>query len=283
MADDYKDKYVQLLDQGKYEELYQHLQNWEEIDPHDPELYIAYFNYYYNLSISENITIKKQPPQEEAIVIKDPETGEKVGYLCSEIFYNEEEVELALEYLNDGLKRYPNRLDMHFGKIHALGEIFRYERQKNAIIDVLDISGKNNNKWLWHNGEKLDDACNYMIESIQGRVSHLFNNDIENRDEYVIEISEKVIELYPDVVYSYNNIAAVYLYQNNYQEAIKYFRLAEQKNPFDTIVINNIAYISMIMGDKDTSLEYYKKLKKYGDEEEIELAEQQIKKLTGGK
>ena len=37
------------------------------------------------------------------------------------------------------------------------------------------------------------------------------------------------------------------------------------------------------MGDKDTSLEYYKKLKKYGDEEEIELAEQQIKKLTGGK
>ena len=46
---------------------------------------------------------------------------------------------------------------MHLEKF-MLWEIFRYERQKNAIIDVLDISGKNNNKWLWHNGEKLDDV-----------------------------------------------------------------------------------------------------------------------------
>jgi len=55
--------------------------------------------------------------------------------------------------------------------------------------------------------------------------------------------------------------------------------LAEEKNPTDTIVINNIAYLSMILGDKDTSLKYYEKMIQYGNEEEKEFAEQQIRKL----
>lgn len=279
LANDYKDTYVQLLEQGKYEELYQHLQKWEELDSHDPELYIAYFNYYFNISMSDCITVKKEPPQGESIVIEDPDTGEEVGYIYGETYYNEKKVDLALKHLNVGLKRYPNRLDMHFGKIHTLGEISKYESQKNAILDVLNISSKIDNKWLWHNGKKLDDAFNFMIESIQGRMFHFFNTDIKNRNKFVLEISKKIIEFYPDVVYPYNNIAVVYFNQKNYQEAIKCFKLAEQKKPLDTIVINNIAYLSMIIGDKDTSLEYYEKLKKYGDEEEKKLAEQQIKEL----
>ena len=88
-----------------------------------------------------------------------------------------------------------------------------------------------------------------------------------------------VQRLYPDLVYPYNNIAVIYYQQKNYQEAIKYFKLAEQKDPFDTIVINNIAYLSMIIGDKDTSLKYYEKLREYGDEKYKEIAEQQIKEL----
>jgi hypothetical protein len=55
--------------------------------------------------------------------------------------------------------------------------------------------------------------------------------------------------------------------------------LAEEKNPTDTIVINNIAYLSMILCDKDTSLKYYEKMIQYGNEEEKEFAEQQIRKL----
>lgn len=55
--------------------------------------------------------------------------------------------------------------------------------------------------------------------------------------------------------------------------------MAEEKNPTDTIVINNIAYLSMILGDKDTSLKYYEKMIQYGNEEEKEFAEQQIRKL----
>lgn len=281
LADDFKNTYVQLLEEGKYDVLYQHLQKWEEAAPYAPELFIAYFNYYFNLGRNENMTIKKGIPEEESIIVlKDPDTGEEVGYLHSEIYYDEEKVDLGLKYLNEGLIRYPDRLDMHFGKIHTLGELTRYEDQKDAIIDVLNISKENNNEWLYHDGEKLDDAFTFMIDSIQGRLYNFINMGDRAADKYVIEISEKIIELYPDVVYPYNNIAVVYYYQNNYEEAIKYFKLAEEKNPLDTVVINNIAYLSQVIGDKETSLQYYEKLNKYGDEIDKELAEQKIKELS---
>ena len=55
--------------------------------------------------------------------------------------------------------------------------------------------------------------------------------------------------------------------------------MAEEKNPTDTIVISNIALSFHITGDIDASLEYYEKLIQYGNEEEREYAEQQIRKL----
>jgi tetratricopeptide (TPR) repeat protein len=281
MASDLKDTYVDLLMRGEYEELSQHLAKWEEIAPQDPELYIAYFNYYFNLGRREGVRIGTHPPEDkEAMALKDPETGEISGYMYYDTYYDEEHIGLALDYLDEGLKRYPDRLDMHFGKVHVLGVVARYEEQKDALLEVLNISSGNGNNWLWHNGEKLDDGFGFMLENIQGRLYAYFNLEDENAGNYIIEVSEKIIELYPAVVYPYNNIAAVYYSQGDYEGAIKYFKLAEEQAPFDTIVINNIAYLSAITGDLETALEYYEKLKLYGNEEEKKLAEEQIKRFS---
>src|SRR5690554_130963 len=280
-ATDFKDTYVDLLMQGEYEELSQHLAKWEEIDPYDPELYIAYFNYHFDLSRQERIGIKEQPPQDEEVIsLTDPETGEAAGYIHSEIYYDEDHINLALEYLDEGLKRYPDRLDMHLGKIHTLGLVSRYEEQKDALIAVLNISSRNGNNWLWHDGEKLADGFSNILENTQSRLYQYFQLKDENGYDYIIAVSEKIIELYPEVAYSYNNIAAVHYHRRDYQEAIKYFKLAEEKAPYDTIVISNIAYLSKVTGDIETALEYYEKLKLYGNEEEKDFAGEQIRTLS---
>ena len=58
-----------------------------------------------------------------------------------------------------------------------------------------------------------------MLENIQGRLYAYFNLEDENAGNYnyIIEVSEKIIELYPAVVYPYNNIAAVYYSQGDYE------------------------------------------------------------------
>lgn len=277
LANNYKDTYVELLSEGQYDELYQHLQEWEKLDPHNAEIYIAYFNYYYYISREENLTIDTRVPENDSLALISPETGEEVAYLHGKDYYDEEKVDLALVYINEGLERYPDRLDMHFGKIFFSGQVSRYEIQVDALIDVLNISSQIDNKWLWENGEELDDGCNFMLENIQTYIFELFN--MGNKDQCVVEISEKIIELYPNTVYPYNNIAAVYVYEGNYQKAIEYFKFAEERHPFDTIVISNIAYLYFLLDDKETSLAYYKKLKEYGDEQDKEFADEQIKTL----
>jgi|SRR5690554_1259942 tetratricopeptide (TPR) repeat protein len=281
MATDLKGTYVDLLVRGEYEELSQHLAKWEEIAPDDPELYIAYFNYHFNLSRQEGMIIGMDPPEdEEVIALKDPETGEIAGYVYNEIYYDEDHMGLALEYLDEGLKRHPDRLDMHLGKIHTLGLVSRYEEQKDALIAVLDISYQNGNNWLWQDGERLADGFSNILENTQSRLYQYFQLKDENGYDYIIAVSEKIIELYPEVAYSYNNIAAVHYHRRDYQEAIKYFKLAEEKAPYDTIVISNIAYLSKVTGDIETALEYYEKLKLYGNEEEKDFAGEQIRTLS---
>lgn len=253
---------------------------WEEVNPEDPELYIAYCNYYFCTARREVISFEKQGSQSSYIVIRNPKTGELIaGLFFSDIYYDEEKIDLAFKYLDEGIKKYPDRLDMHFCKIHILGEVERYEVQKNAILDVLGISKEINNNWLWLDGEVIDDAFTFMMENIHNYIYHYFNNYISNGYMYIIEISQKIIEIYPELVFPYNNIAVVYCYQDNCQEAINYFKLAEEKNPTDTIVISNIASLLSITGDIDASLEYYEKLIQYGNEEEREYAEQQIREL----
>ena len=286
LADDFKDTYVQLLKSNKDEELYQHLADWEQADPHNPELYIAYFNYYYNLSREERVLvispsqIDQVNPEGTFFRLNDPDDPDKlVGYLYSEIVYNEEKIGLALNYLNEGLKRYPARLDMHLGKIHILGLVSRHEAQKDALLEVLNISTGIDNQWLFQDGAGLEDAYNFMIENIQGRIGQYFYLEDERKNDYISEICQRMIDLYPDCVYAYNNLGSLYYYEGNYGEAIKYFKLAVEHNPFDTIVINNIAHLAKITGDQETALEYYKKLQEYGNDTERELATEQIGKL----
>lgn len=285
-ADDYKDTYVQLLQSGKYEELSQHLSAWERVDPDNPELYIAYFNYYYNLSREERILvlspsqIDRIKPGEDIIKITDPEDPDKlVGYLYSEIVHDEEKIDLALNYLDEGLKRYPERLDMHLGKIFTLDQVSRYEAGKEALLEVLNLSAELDNRWLYHDGVPLADGYNFMIDNIQDWISYYFSLEDEKIYEYITEICQRMIELYPDCVYAYNDLGAVFYYAENYTEALKYFKLAAAYNPEDTIVLNNIAYLAKVTGDRETALEYYKKLQEYGNAEEKELAAVQIKAL----
>ncbi|HHW12051.1 MAG TPA: tetratricopeptide repeat protein [Firmicutes bacterium] len=202
-----------------------------------------------------------------------------MGYLYSEIVFDEEKMDLGLKYLDEGLKRHPARLDMHLGKLHALDKISRYEAGKEALLEMLNLSVELDNRWLYQDGVPLEDGYAFMLENIQGWINHYFNLEEERVHDYIIEICQRMIQLYPDCVYAYNNLGAICYYKNDYPEALAYFRQAAACNPEDTIVIKNIAHLARTIGDRELALEYYGKLMEYGNEEEKEMAAEQIKLL----
>ena len=89
-------------------------------------------------------------PKEEGLTLLDS-TKQAVGFLGSQIYYDPDEVNKGFAKINIGIEKYPDRLDMRFGKIYTLGQVERWEDFTNEIIKTVNYSNENNNAWEWSN------------------------------------------------------------------------------------------------------------------------------------
>ncbi len=256
------------------------LKEWEKSNPNDPELYVAYFNYYINKSKSEFIRIGNNPQGEDNIKISSDSAGSRtVGFMYSEIVYNTIGVDSGLLWINNGIKNHPNRLDMRFGKTYILGEIKNYELFTQEILNTIDYSVKNNNQWTWSNNEPLEDAKNFMLGSIQSYQAQLYNIGDDSLLTNMEKIANKILLYEPNHIESLSNLSIVYISNNKYDLALKYLLHAYSIDPKDFIILNNIAHTYKLMGDTKNAIHYFKLTKKYGDKEAKANAVEEIRKL----
>src|SRR5437870_4541887 len=64
------------------------LQQWQEKRPNDPELYVAYYNFYVRKSMEEVIELGQQQKGESSFQLKDS-SGKVAGYMNDMIGYKE--------------------------------------------------------------------------------------------------------------------------------------------------------------------------------------------------
>ena len=88
--------------------------------------------------------------------------------------------------------------------------------------------------------------------------------------------ADTVLKYYPDQVESLSNLAVTFMIKGQYQDALAPLFKAEQINPKDYIVLNNIAQAYSGMGNKEKAIAYYKLTIKYGDKEIRKFANEQI-------
>jgi tetratricopeptide (TPR) repeat protein len=256
------------------------LQDWEGSNSKDPELFVAYFNYYARKSKTEVVSIDRYKKNEKAFVLDDS-TGKSVGYLNSSPKYNSRILQKGFEYINQGLSLYPNRLDMRFGKIYMLGEAENFSAFTKEIIETVEYGNKINNAWLWKDGKPLEDGKEFLVGSIQDYINTIYNAQDDNLLPYMRQISETVLKYSPNHVESLSNIALTYLIGNNvdYDKALRYLLKAETVAPKDVVVLNNIAEAYKKKGDKANAKIYYGKVLKVGSKEEVQDAKQKLKQL----
>ncbi len=147
-AQTFKDQFNDLVSKNDTTGQQQLLQKWEQTDRNDPELFVAYFNYYVNQSINEAITLGQNPKGENVLQIMDEDSTEKepVGYIYDGTYYTPELLYKGFDWINKGIEKFPDRLDMRFGKIYMFGEIEDYENFTQEIIKTIDYSAINQNK-----------------------------------------------------------------------------------------------------------------------------------------
>lgn len=224
------------------------LVSWEKTNPDDPELYSSYFNFYFNKSNQ----------------IKNDYTRSKTL------------IDNAFEYINKGIEKYPNRLDMRFGKIHVLSLQMNWDEFTNEIIDAIEYSNKIEYNWIWANNQPKENSKTFFLNSIQKYIVKLYGTGNDSLLVNMRNISNKILEFDPNHIQSLSNISTTYLVTKQYDKAINILLNAEKINPNDYVIVSNIALGYKLKGDKQKAIEYYKKIIEYGDDKSKESAQKEI-------
>ena len=252
------------------------LEDWEKVP--DAEFYVSAVNYYFNKSKKEVLTLDKSVPKKEALEVKD-DNGNVVAYLSSKDLFDTNLLQKTFKYFDEGISKFPDRLDIRFGKVYILGQIEDYENFSKEIVKTIQYSTKNKNNWLWSENEKLEGGEKEFLLSIQDYNNQIYDTNDDSLLKYMKQINEEVLKYYPNHVESLSNLSIVSLISKNYDEALSYLLKAEKLAPEDYIVLNNIAFAYKLKNDKTNAIKYYNLVKKFGTEEAKTQAENELKKL----
>ena len=279
---DYKSEYDNLLSARNLEGIAALLPKWEKAEPKNPELYIAYFNYYLlkgQRSTHSLDTYKKDNTNSLALV--DQKTNKIAGYLNNNIWYEKEDVDKALSYLEKGLKFGKNRLDMYFGRIHILGEIGEYEKQSQKIIEVLKLGKQINHKWLWSMNEVIPASEGERIFLVS--INDYYKALIQKSSPQSLSAAEKAcvaqLKLYPKNIEVHNYLALAYIGQGKIQEALNVLLKADKLAKEDYTILFHMAACYEILKQYDKAKECYLRIKKNPNKQVQDMADQKLSEL----
>jgi tetratricopeptide (TPR) repeat protein len=272
-----KEQFTQAFSKGDTTTEKKILAEWSKTAHDDPDRYVYAFNYYATRGMTEVLALTKQQPDSKSFELKD-KNNQVAGYLGSTTSFNQKFIDEGFACIDSAIVKFPNRLDMRFGKVYVLGKVGNYDQFAKEIIKDIDYGQTIGNKWLWRDGKALDDPEKFMLSTIQSYIRQLYgvgDNEMGNMQL----VAKEVIKFYPDNVESLSDLSITYMQGKEYDQALEYLERAQKIAPEDYIVLNNIAYCYVLKKDKPDAIKYYELVKKYGPDEAKQDADEKIKSL----
>jgi tetratricopeptide (TPR) repeat protein len=103
-----------------------------------------------------------------------------------------------------------------------------------------------------------------MLSTVQSYLKQLYDTDDDHLLENIIKIGDTVLKHYPNNIEILSTTAVANLLTKHFDKAIAYLKRAEQLDPKDFIVLNNIAKAYDMTGDKSQAINYYELTEKDG-------------------
>lgn len=267
---------------------------WEKEEPKSADLYATWYNYYYWVGQKELIATTSYLPKgvDDYMTLTDS-TGATSGYVYPIRTYCKDSLDLAFQMIDKGLSYNPKRLDLHFGRIHAMLQLSKEQKvstcgnspatswaEKPTTKDATNyicklIDTKDHSNWQWSNDKKMEKSEEIFFESMQSYFAELVSiGDMEAAEKLV----DKVLTKKQTMIFR-NDKGYLMATRKEYDKAIECFVSIHKDYPDDVTVIGNIASCYEKKGDKKNAIKYYEKLAKSGDENTKAMAEKAIKEL----
>ena len=208
-------------------------------------------------------------------------------------------IDMAFKKIDVGIANNPQRLDLHFGRVHVMKELANVPAvsvcgnsasnswdNKPTLSDVVDylcklIDTPEHTKWKWSNDEPVEDSENFFFDNMQSYFSEIISDesaDISLAEKFIDKLLTKkqTLEFRSDK-------ASLFAAKKEYDKALDSFLSILKDYPDDDIVINNIASCYEHKGDVKNAITYYKKLEKSKNKHVSQYAKDAIKDLKSKK
>jgi tetratricopeptide (TPR) repeat protein len=254
------------------------LMDWELRNPNDPEIYTSAINFYFNGAQKEELSFDREPKADESFQLTDS-SGKATAFISSRITYDRDKLARAFHYAGAGIARFPDRLDIRFGKCYLLKEVGDYDNFVKELIRTIEYSQINQHKWLWSENQKEEDGKKVFLETVYSYQRQLYETEEDSLLTHLVAIGDATLKYYPEEIPVLSITSVALLLKEEYDKAIEYLKKAERVNPKDVIVLNNIAHAYTLKADKPNAIRYYELVEKYGDSEAKQNAREKLKEL----
>lgn len=104
----FKQQFSDLVSKGDTLGEQKLLEKWEKTDKDDPELFVAYFNYYVINSKKQLLTLGQNPEDKEALQIMNKDTTKKelVAYMYENNYYDPDSLSKDFDWITKGIEKY---------------------------------------------------------------------------------------------------------------------------------------------------------------------------------
>ncbi len=219
------------------------------------EYYIDNFNEQLNKGYKPDLLISQEPQGEEWMEAVDI-NGNKIYFCQTNMLIANENTDSAFMFINQGIKEFPERLDMRWGKAEAFRMMKDYQNLAQTVKEAIIYGYDHNHQWLWVENEPLENGEDVMLNSLLDYLSNLYYTD--NWD-CINTICQEILIHKPDYIPALNFLAIQYIGNDN-DKAILLLKKIYDLDSKDDVVISNIARCYVLNDNIPEAISWYKKI-----------------------
>ena len=252
----YKLNFLKALEANNMAKAEEILKAWDMADVRDPELYVAYFNFY---------TVKSK--------------GANMLFISG---YDANYSKKALEFISIGIDLYPARFDMRVAKNFMLKELNDIPAYISEVINMIAYSDQIKNNWKGEDFLSVNKAEEMFYGAVLDAQEFLFSKENPSLFKEIIRISDEMLKYYPAHVQSLLNKSTVYVAQKEYDKSLEALLKAVEIDPANSILLYNVASVYNLKGNKENARKYFELTIRHIKEKEERLrdaAQRQLEAL----
>jgi tetratricopeptide (TPR) repeat protein len=254
---DYAGRFQSLKDKGSSKDAEALLDEWRQNAPGDPDAWISSANYYFNKS--STIDISTKPAGVGDLVVADQKTGKAVGSLSSA--RDPRLAKKSAGFLEEAVKRFPNRLDIWCGLSYTLQEIGDPDGELKVLKECVAYTIKHPDQLRWRKGLALPSPPGTFVpEQIHDYATYYYEKNTVIDNERAFKIAELAATNYPAHPFALNDLAALSSRKNDFLGTRGYLEKAHRVAPTDTLVLLNLADVCVTLKDIKSARAYYQSI-----------------------